>query len=463
MDSLKELIMDKDHKIEISPDEMKATINLAPPTDGQMYSTEDIVELLNENEIIQGIKEDVIAQAIENHTFYEDLLVAEGKDAVPGEDGFYTYNFRTEMPVMPKRLPDGSVDYKNMDLFETVKKDQVLATYTPPTNGVFGFNIKGKIIQPKKGKELPMLRGRGFILSEDGKTYTAAVSGKIDLTGMKMEISSLYTVEGNLSLATGNVDFDGDVYITGFVPGGYTVRAGGDITIDGNVEAADLIAGGNILLRAGMQGAGISVIKAGGWVSGKFFESATINANDYISATYLLSCNVSTNDKVIVDGKKGKIIGGTIKAVKGIDVYTAGNVAQVKTVFSVGVNDETLEAYQNICKQIAKTENELAIFKKALDKFHVADNKIKDSYKVMYQKVVQAKLIKEQQLKEFNEKKEEFVLSLSMNEKVRITVKGVVYPGTYIVIDTEKLMVSTEVKDVFFVRRGDKVAVYSNS
>ena len=47
---------------------------------------------------------------------------------------------------------DGSVDYESMDLFESVKKDALIAEYRSATTGTFGYDITGHVLTPQRGK-----------------------------------------------------------------------------------------------------------------------------------------------------------------------------------------------------------------------------------------------------------------------------------------------------------------------
>ena len=110
--------------------------------------------MLRHRGVKQGINNERVKEVIEKEMYDQDVLVAEGKPAVDGQDGKFQFYFRRELKRRPKVLENGAVDYKNMDLFETVKKDQLLAEYEPPTRGEFGFDITGQFLSPKKGKEL---------------------------------------------------------------------------------------------------------------------------------------------------------------------------------------------------------------------------------------------------------------------------------------------------------------------
>lgn len=67
-------------------------------------------------------------------------------------------------------------------------------------------------------------------------------------------IQPIYEVSGDANLTTGSIDFTGDIVIHGSVESGVTIKATGSITIDGNVEACNLEAGKDIILRSGMVG-----------------------------------------------------------------------------------------------------------------------------------------------------------------------------------------------------------------
>lgn len=80
------------------------------------------------------------------------------------------------------------------------------------------------------------------------------MDGKIDIENDKIRIQPIYEVSGDANLTTGSIDFTGDIVIHGSVESGVTIKATGSITIDGNVEACNLEAGKDIILRSGMVG-----------------------------------------------------------------------------------------------------------------------------------------------------------------------------------------------------------------
>ena len=85
-------------------------------------------------------------------------MVAKGTREVDGIDGYYDYNFDSNLDGKPKMLPDGSVDYWSVHSIESVVAGQVIAVYHPAIEGQDGMNIKGKPISARRGREqLPSL------------------------------------------------------------------------------------------------------------------------------------------------------------------------------------------------------------------------------------------------------------------------------------------------------------------
>jgi uncharacterized protein (DUF342 family) len=73
------------------------------------------------------------------------------------------------------------------------------------------MSVKGKLLVAKRGRPLPPLSGKGFERSEDNKTYTCTMNGKIEMQNNRILISDVHEVHGDVGLKTGNIDFDGGI------------------------------------------------------------------------------------------------------------------------------------------------------------------------------------------------------------------------------------------------------------
>ena len=165
----------KEVVVNVDNDHMKASIVLNGIGSDEAYTYEEIADKLSQAGVRTGINEARIREVILNKLYDIEIVVAEGKSAVNGTDGYYNFFFDSEYERdnKPTLREDGSVDYFNVKLFEKVNKDDKLAEYIEPTKGEFGYDIFGKLLVPKPGRPGPKLRGKGFTVSEDGKSYYA--------------------------------------------------------------------------------------------------------------------------------------------------------------------------------------------------------------------------------------------------------------------------------------------------
>lgn len=446
-----------DSFVVVSSDKMQAILNLPSPANAEEYDMKIILKMLSRKNVKQGIYKDRIQELLENKQYFTDVVVAEGKPPVDGEDGKFLYYFRKKLKRRPKVLENGAVDYKNMELFEVVKDGQLIAEYQPATAGGFGYNVLGELLSPKKGRELPPLHGKGFMMSEDKKKYYSLMDGIIEWKQEgEIEIRNIYTISGNVDASTGNINFNGDVNISGNVENGFSVTATGNVVIDGYCEGGVIHAGKDILIRKGCQGQSVGELQAGGTVTGKFFESVKIQAEGNVEASYLLNCHVKTAGKMFVNGKRGLIIGGYTCAKQGVDCYGIGNVAEIRTTIEVGIDKEDMAEYQELMKKIAKLDSEIHTFEEAVSKIMEQENR-DEKKQGLYEKLTKAiyalKSTKKKLLKERAVKMEQ----LTRQKGARILVSGTVHPGTRIIMHTEVHNVTQEYSNVQFVKKEDKV------
>lgn len=215
----------------------------------------EILQALNSSGITYGIRYDAIDRMAAGEEPRGHVLVAAGSLPEDGQDGYYEYFFRTNVARTPKTMADGNVDYRNVEWFEQVKKGQKLACYHGATTGKNGMAVTGREIPARKGREQCILTGNGFHRLEDGKTYVADLDGIVSLAEdyagtdtvmeIQLNVTNLLTVE-EVTLATGDVHFDGNVFVKGNVGSGAGIYATGDLLVGGFVESAHIETGGDI-------------------------------------------------------------------------------------------------------------------------------------------------------------------------------------------------------------------------
>lgn len=456
-----------DSQIFISEDKMKVIICFSQlkemiPKELEQLTLADVIRTLRHLDVKQGVKKDLITEILKEKHFDTDAVVAEGKSPIDGEDGYFTYYFKKKLDRKPKVLADGSVDYKNMELFQSVKKDQLIAEYHSATSGTFGFDVTGQLVAPKRGKDLPPLRGQGFVMTEDKKKYYAMLDGIIDFQEEKgsLSVRNLYTVSGDVDASVGNINFNGDVNVTGNVEQGFTITATGNVVIDGHCEGCKIYAGKDIVIKKGCQGRGIGEFCAAGDVTGQFFESAIIKAQGNVEASYLLNCEVRAGGKLIVEGRKGVIIGGYICAKQGVNCFGIGNIAEVKTVIETGIDKEDMKEYQELVKALEKIDAEIQMCETSIDKFMaqpVRDEKVT----ALCERLTKAVYTQKAKRKGLRREQKEKMERLTKQRGARVIVTGQIYPGSILYLNSEPYLVKDVYSNVEFVKKENRVDLVS--
>lgn len=450
-------------RVRVEKNGMSATINVSPVEEEQ-YQYEDLVNALEAANVVYGIDEEALKDIVKTKHFYTDVVVARGDEPEDGTDGYYEYLFDTDVDVKPKILEDGSVDYKSMGQVPVVEEGTELVHYHPAVAPTSGMSVLGNEIMGKRGKDLMVLKGKGFKLSEDKTVYTAALTGKATIRGNVLEVSNVLVIQNDVSISTGGVSFAGDVIIKGNVLSGTEIRANGNIEVDGCVEAATLIAGKNVVLKNGMQGNGKGSIHAGRNVSGKFFEQVTIEAKGTISANAIMHCNVKSEETVNVAGKYGIIVGGRVEAYREIEATIIGNMNEVKTVLEVGTSNDLYAKMERVENKLKEIQQELQKLKTAGEKVAkvlatAPDNADMKNMKI---NIMRSKIAREAAMTELQHEKEDIAAVMAKVTNPRIFVLKSIYPGVVLTINGVTEQIRTENYNIFYQKNGVDIEFIAN-
>lgn len=359
-------------RIRVSEDRKTAVARWYPPSsDGKLLNEQDIRSAITREGIKYGVQNGAIQEFLHHRVYNTDFVIAKGLDVVEGKSAEIKYYFQTDRSLKPKRNEDGSVDFHQLDMISHVNKDQLIAELVPADVGVPGIDVYGNIIRPQKVANKILRHGNNIYLSEDGLKMYSGVSGHAELTGDKVFVSNTFEVLADVDTSTGDIDYDGNVHVKGNVRTGFTVRAKGDIVVDGVVEGAELYSEGQIILKRGIQGMNRGLLQARGNIVSKFIESSTVKAGGYVDTEAVLHSKVYASTDVIVSGKKGFVTGGEIKAGSLIHLKTVGSTMGTTTILEVGVDPTLTDSYRECEAEIAKLQEDkekivqiLTIFKR---------------------------------------------------------------------------------------------------
>lgn len=458
MDSIIDSLRKKEFVIFVEENGNKAYAYI-PWIPGNMVTKKDIYDDLERREIIFGIKHEAISELIDKRRMNEKVLIAEGIPARKGKDGWFEFFVRIDLPRIPAPLPDGGVDYVNIEAFEMVDKDEKIAFYHRAEKGTNGKNIYGKTIHANSGIEKKPLRGEGFVIAPDGVTYLSKLNGKFEYKNGRIMITNMLVVYEDVTSVTGKLEVDGSVYVVGSIYSGGYIKATGDIIIERNVETARLIAGGNVMIKKGSCSKRDCFIEAGGEVSGSFFEAANITAGGNVKANYIMNSNINAMGRVIVSGRKGMILGGRICAVKGVDTYNLGNTSHLKTVLEVGrteMYDKQQAVYSDKREQLLRELSALEQgWNKILQMIAIKKEVSEDTVRKVHATIV----AKGDELAELDASASKLANITDQNMNAPVCVRGKAYGGSIIVINSIKYMLTLEVSRVIFKLKNKHVTI----
>lgn len=148
-----------------------------------------------------------------------------------------------------------------------------------------------------------------------------------------------------------------------------------------------------------------------------------------MKANYIMNSNINAMGKVIVSGSKGVLLGGTIRAVRGVDTYNLGNRLHLKTVLDVGRNalyDREQAEYE---RQREKHLKNLEVLEKRRDKIIALCSAGKEVPEEIQRKIFAAIEVEGQRLAELDGEASKLANLTEQIMKEPVYVRGRAYEG----------------------------------
>ncbi len=354
--------------VTVTQDRMKAFLSLADGTGtGKRINEESVYEALERHSVRHGIRHDVVKEAVRRAMDGEPVTNVSAAQGTPGErPSEKTFELLVQ-PVSDSAVTiraDGRADFRNQDKIRTVRAETPLVRILPqPTEARAGMDVTGAEVPPA-GSPQPEPEAGAFVRREeqqDGSTLLVAErEGDLVIVGNRIEVRVEYTLKGDVDLSTGNIRFPGSIIISGSVTSGFVVVSGGDIIVGEGVEASLVSADGKIVVRQGVKGAGKGVLRSKTVIGTGFAEQAALlSVGDVTVNSGALHCTIKTNGRVMVQKDRGAIVGGEVRARRGIETPNLGSPNGVRTEVSFGQD-------YLIADQIEKEEKEIDAVKRRI-------------------------------------------------------------------------------------------------
>lgn len=450
-------------EITLSGDRMLAFCRFhAPSNKGQLMTEKEILSDLQFKNVMHGINKNEIQKFLANREYCVDYIFAKGTPPVNGEDAWIEYFFNTNPNLRPKQNEDGSVDYRDLNTISRVQEGERLAKLHPAVPGKSGRDVCGAPVQGRQVKNLKLDFSHNITLSDDRTEIYSDVTGHASLVNGKVFVEDVYDVPADVDNTTGNIVYDGNVTVKGNVKSGFSVSAKGDIVIEGVVEAAFLSAGGQIIVKRGINGMSKGRVEAKGNIISKFIENATVVSGGYIETGCILHSQVSAEVDIRVRGKKGFVSGGLIRAGNVIEAQTMGSAMGTTTRIEVGAPPAVKVRYEELCKSVEQIKQNMEKMRPVLVNFN---EKLQRKEEIPADRIQQVQAIAQgfkeaqKQLAEQQEEMKELHEKIQMTNNAKVKISGTVYPGVSITISEMTKNIKSEHSCTRYIReRGEIVA-----
>lgn len=449
-----------DFELFVTADKMRAQLIINMPTQEFEDNKQVILEQAEKSLDTAGIDYGRLSLQEVPFKTGEPLIAAIGKRPEPGADAVITYM------EIPDRKPvireDGSADYYEMNFVTPVNEGDWIGEKVPPQEGVDGKDIFGNVLVAQRGNDDKLSYDRKAIseVEEQGKIVLRAIhGGALEYVNGVIGIGKQLVITGDVGPETGNITFDGAVSIYGTVLAGYSVKATGDISIEGNegvTNAKEIQSSqGDIYIKGGVFGGGMTIVEAKGNIFIKHANNCKLYATVVHTGLYLFGTDVIA-DRVLVDKNRGKIIGGHIEAMFRIECAYAGNNHERTTLLHTkGINKDGLyKEIQEMAKELKERQSVLSRLEQHTVQFEKVAVGSKGPQAEAYKKTTETIETNRRTIQELDKEIQIRLQMIKQAVPAQIEVTREAYPGAIIQIGARSATLHDAKKGVFEVLDG---------
>lgn len=325
-----------------------------------------------------------------------------------------------------------------------VAAGDVLGRLVPPGEGADGRDVCGVSVPANRGRKLALQPDQTVQVEADG-SIRALKDGVLSLARLKIAVVDTMDVEGAVDFSTGNIDFVGSIKVKDGIRDNFTLKATGDVSIGGMVEAADLFVGGDCVCERGVAARGSGHLLVDGSLVSAYLNGVVGRVRGSLSiAREIVGCELLVGGDV--DVSRGSIVGGTLIVGGALKAASIGTEAGAKTVVRIGgmpielakaarINELTKE----LAKRIAPLEaREFEITSKG-GKATAAE---RESLTELAFEIAEVR----RRLQLLELKRHELLVAAGSARVVKVDVSKAIHAGTTILVGNREAKITTTIK-----------------
>jgi uncharacterized protein (DUF342 family) len=393
---------------------------------------------------------DQLLFALESKKDLNGMTLARGEVGTAGLDPYLYPSYKHAKEKFIAEHEGDFIDVRSLQSSEIVKPGDLVAEIIYKTPAKTGRDVFGKVLDAPVANILKVSVGPGLQAKKGGKFF-ASEPGSPVIKGLSITLQKIYVHQGDVSLKSGNIVFDGPIEIRGNIDQGASVIAKGPISIFGNVEGGIVKSETSIFVQGGVITTERGKLEAKGDIQVYHVENSRIYCGGILKvAKVLLNSTVFAGVGVEVAPKEGGIVaGGKISANGHLYTYNLGlkngtntyvNIGcDWKTEYSIQISETRLERLSEAVERDRANLRDLSGRKaNQLGKKHV-DMKAE----------LQKKLIKSRKIIDKLEKRlQDLKSKITVNRKAEIIVRNLLFATSRVKISNKQATIANDFREV---------------
>ena len=435
--------------INITEDKLSAFLHITQEKDGgEPITFEEITREIDSLKIAVNVDYESIKKLLDEKRYNKKICIAQGSLPTHGKDGRIHYLFEPTSELVPKKGKTGEVDYKDLGLVRNITAGEVIAEIVFPEDGKDGENVFGHPLPAIPGKPAKYGVGNGTALTEDESQIKSTLSGNLSWAKDRFVVNETLVISENVDVATGNIDFIGNVVIKGFVAEGFSVKTKMSVTVNGTVTGAEIIAGGDVIIALGIINSNIT---AQGTVKLGFCQNSKVECQGDFFCQSVIGGEVFCAGEINVVGGKGVILGGKHTALSGFSANVIGTENYTKTQITLGnsavLTEEKLDLEHKI-RDLEERTKKLLQVAEVLQEHKKNLGQLPPDREAMLTTAIRSRFTFQREIKQLYKRIEEIDKELGMAGDQFVVVHKHIWPGVTVRVGTELLIVDRHLTSV---------------
>ncbi|THB76062.1 MAG: DUF342 domain-containing protein [Desulfobacteraceae bacterium] len=372
----------------------------------EIVTVDHVKDYLGKNYIISGVCDDqklsaFLGRARSEKGVGEPFVIAEGKPPKLPQDAKIRYHFQRDYQKAGRIRDDGTIDFTDRGDIPFVKSGTLLAQKVFPIAGEPGVSVTGEEIPVPDPQDMAFAAGAGAQMSEDGSTIHAQSDGQPHLDALgNISVFEELKITGDIGFETGNIDFKGNLVVTGTVKEGFSVRAA-SLTCQ-QVEGAEVILTGDLHCSDGIVDA--TLVNVQGIIQAKYINNSKIESfGDLIVQKEIIDSDIQISGEL--KNSSGTILSSQISSKMGIEGGRIGTDVAKESRLTVGVDTYVKQLLTKAEKDLDQVFKQMARLGGAVSELDGSTQKLHEQISTF----AQTQDLAQQELESYLEKKEEML------------------------------------------------------